>query len=152
MLITYAEQEGTGLVSLVGSGPEGAAFYGASIWVANSGSNIVTKLRASDGKSLPKPSGADRKSGKPFGSWNSVSPARRYGIAMAKIRKVRECSTYVTGGQKKSGDFTAPATTSQIQVGSVASRYPNARPPLPTTRSSSLKKSAAVRWGGSMKL
>ena len=33
----------------VGSIPQGVAFDGANIWVANSGSNTVTKLRASDG-------------------------------------------------------------------------------------------------------
>src|SRR5205085_747178 len=33
----------------VGSGPNGVAFDGASIWVTNNGSNNVTKLRASDG-------------------------------------------------------------------------------------------------------
>jgi hypothetical protein len=32
--------------------PTGVAFDGANIWVANSGSNRVTKLRASDGKVL----------------------------------------------------------------------------------------------------
>src|SRR5262249_54891296 len=33
----------------VGDGPEGVAFDGASIWVGNTISNNVTKLRASDG-------------------------------------------------------------------------------------------------------
>jgi hypothetical protein len=33
----------------VGSAPRGVAFDGANIWIANSGSNNVTKLRASDG-------------------------------------------------------------------------------------------------------
>jgi len=33
----------------VGSAPTGVAFDGANIWVANSGSNNVTKLRANDG-------------------------------------------------------------------------------------------------------
>ena len=33
----------------VGSSPKGVAFDGSNIWVANSGSNNVTKLRASDG-------------------------------------------------------------------------------------------------------
>ena len=33
----------------VGSCPEAIAFDGANIWVANNGSNNVTKLRASDG-------------------------------------------------------------------------------------------------------
>src|SRR3990167_5102591 len=33
----------------VGFYPDGVAFDGANIWVANSGSNNVTKLRASDG-------------------------------------------------------------------------------------------------------
>src|SRR5271166_244832 len=36
----------------VESGPFGVAFDGANIWVANSGSNSVTKLRASDGANL----------------------------------------------------------------------------------------------------
>lgn len=36
----------------VGSGPVGVAFDGANIWVANNGSNNVTKLRASDGAVL----------------------------------------------------------------------------------------------------
>src|SRR6266511_2368140 len=34
---------------VVGKGPEGVAFDGASIWVTNQFSNSVTKLRASDG-------------------------------------------------------------------------------------------------------
>ena len=33
----------------VGNGPAGIAFDGANIWVANSGTNNVTKLRANDG-------------------------------------------------------------------------------------------------------
>jgi len=33
----------------VGNGPIGVAFDGANIWVANSASDTVTKLRASDG-------------------------------------------------------------------------------------------------------
>ena len=33
----------------VGTDPAGMAFDGANIWVANDGSNNVTKLRASDG-------------------------------------------------------------------------------------------------------
>jgi len=36
----------------VGLGPEGVAFDGANIWVANQVSNNVTKLRASDGSNL----------------------------------------------------------------------------------------------------
>jgi hypothetical protein len=36
----------------VEGGPFGVAFDGANIWVANSGSNSVTKLRASDGANL----------------------------------------------------------------------------------------------------
>src|SRR5215510_8184695 len=36
----------------VGSGPEGVAFDGASVWVTNQFSNNVTKLRASDGAAL----------------------------------------------------------------------------------------------------
>src|SRR4029077_19687998 len=36
----------------VGSYPIGVAFDGSNIWVANSGSNTVTKLRASDGTTL----------------------------------------------------------------------------------------------------
>jgi hypothetical protein len=35
-----------------GSNPSGVAFDGANIWVANTGSNTVTKLRASDGSTL----------------------------------------------------------------------------------------------------
>ena len=35
----------------VGTHPTGIAFDGANIWVANYGSNNVTKLRASDGAS-----------------------------------------------------------------------------------------------------
>jgi DNA-binding beta-propeller fold protein YncE len=34
----------------VGDFPYGVAFDGANIWVANSGSDTVTKLRASDGE------------------------------------------------------------------------------------------------------
>src|SRR6266540_3331135 len=37
---------------VVGKGPEGVAFDGTSIWVANQFSNSVTKLRASDGAVL----------------------------------------------------------------------------------------------------
>ena len=33
----------------LGSYPVGAAFDGANIWVANSGSNTVTEIRVSDG-------------------------------------------------------------------------------------------------------
>ena len=36
----------------VGTDPEGLTFDGANIWVANTGSNNVTKLRASDGANL----------------------------------------------------------------------------------------------------
>ena len=36
----------------VGTDPAGMAFDGANIWVANDGSNNVTKLRASDGANL----------------------------------------------------------------------------------------------------
>jgi hypothetical protein len=36
----------------VGTGPSGVAFDGSSIWVANAGSDNVTKLRASDGTNL----------------------------------------------------------------------------------------------------
>jgi DNA-binding beta-propeller fold protein YncE len=36
----------------VGSTPFGLAFDGTNIWVANQGSNSVTKLRASDGAYL----------------------------------------------------------------------------------------------------
>ncbi len=36
----------------VGTNPVGVAFDGANIWVANRGSNNVTKLRASDGTLL----------------------------------------------------------------------------------------------------
>ena len=36
----------------VGTAPRAVAFDGANIWVANSGSNNVTKLRASDGANL----------------------------------------------------------------------------------------------------
>jgi len=35
-----------------GGGPVGVAFDGVNIWAANANSNNVTKLRASDGKSL----------------------------------------------------------------------------------------------------
>ena len=36
----------------MGSYPRGLVFDGANIWVANDGSNSVTKLRASDGQVL----------------------------------------------------------------------------------------------------
>jgi DNA-binding beta-propeller fold protein YncE len=36
----------------VGNAPSGIAFDGENIWVANSGSNNVTKLQASDGSTL----------------------------------------------------------------------------------------------------
>jgi outer membrane lipoprotein-sorting protein len=42
----------SGVTFPVESGPFGVAFDGANIWVANSGSNSVTKLRASDGANL----------------------------------------------------------------------------------------------------
>src|SRR5512139_2211454 len=42
----------TGYQFKVGTSPMGIAFDGANIWVANSGSNNVTKLRASDGAHL----------------------------------------------------------------------------------------------------
>jgi hypothetical protein len=41
-----------GLTFPVGSKPDGIAFDGANIWVANGGGNTVTKLRSSDGVSL----------------------------------------------------------------------------------------------------
>jgi hypothetical protein len=48
---TAAEREGSYTVETfrVGSAPFGLAFDGANIWVANGGSDTVTKLRASDG-------------------------------------------------------------------------------------------------------
>ena len=42
----------SGVTFPVESGPFGIAFDGANIWVANSGSNSVTELRASDGANL----------------------------------------------------------------------------------------------------
>jgi DNA-binding beta-propeller fold protein YncE len=36
----------------VGSLPNGIAFDGANVWVANSGDNTVSKLRVNDGKML----------------------------------------------------------------------------------------------------
>jgi hypothetical protein len=36
----------------VGSGPLGIAFDGANMWIANRGDGTVSKLRASDGKTL----------------------------------------------------------------------------------------------------
>jgi DNA-binding beta-propeller fold protein YncE len=42
----------SGLQFTVGTSPIGIAFDGASIWVANGGSNSVSKLRASDGTTL----------------------------------------------------------------------------------------------------
>jgi len=38
--------------SLAGTAPIGVAFDGVNIWVANSGDNTLTKLRASDGANL----------------------------------------------------------------------------------------------------
>src|ERR1700680_3023816 len=46
----YAANQTTAFA--VGVNPEGVAFDGANIWVANNGSNTVTKLRASDGANL----------------------------------------------------------------------------------------------------
>jgi len=45
----YEATQSSGLDYAVGSLPFGVAFDGANIWVANLGSNTVTKLRASDG-------------------------------------------------------------------------------------------------------
>jgi hypothetical protein len=42
----------SGLTFPVGSKPDGIAFDGANVWVANGGGDTVTKLRASDGVSL----------------------------------------------------------------------------------------------------
>ena len=54
----------------VGSCPFGVAFDGTSIWVANNGSNNVTKLRASDGAAL----GTFAVGSNPMG-WPSTAPA-----------------------------------------------------------------------------
>src|SRR5271165_3660461 len=51
LLKWYAANQ-TGTTFSVGSGPQGVAFDGANIWVANAGSNNVTKLRAADGANL----------------------------------------------------------------------------------------------------
>src|SRR5271165_1916283 len=51
LLKWYAANQ-TGTTFSVGSGPQGVAFDGANIWVANSGSDNVTKLRAADGANL----------------------------------------------------------------------------------------------------
>jgi sugar lactone lactonase YvrE len=42
----------SGLTFAVGSKPDGIAFDGANVWVANGGSDTVTKLRSSDGVNL----------------------------------------------------------------------------------------------------
>ena len=42
----------SGLTFPVGSKPDGIAFDGANVWVANGGGNTVTKLRSSDGVNL----------------------------------------------------------------------------------------------------
>ena len=51
-LLRWYEANQTGNQFSVGASPIGIAFDGASIWVANYGSNNVTKLRASDGADL----------------------------------------------------------------------------------------------------
>ena len=51
-LLRWYEANQSGASFAVGSGPQGVAFDGANIWVANNTSNTVTKLRASDGATL----------------------------------------------------------------------------------------------------
>src|SRR5271165_4200477 len=51
LLKWYAANQ-TGTTFSVGTGPKGVAFDGANIWVTNSNSNNVTKLRAADGANL----------------------------------------------------------------------------------------------------
>jgi outer membrane protein assembly factor BamB len=51
-LQNYGEETGKLWVSSQSEQFEGLAFDGANVWVANGGSNNVTKLRASDGKNL----------------------------------------------------------------------------------------------------
>ena len=48
-LATLKSAPYSGVSFSVGSNPVGVAFDGANIWVANTSSNNVTKLRASDG-------------------------------------------------------------------------------------------------------
>jgi DNA-binding beta-propeller fold protein YncE len=43
---------GTGVQFSVGSAPQGVAFDGTNIWVANAGSNTATKLPASTGATV----------------------------------------------------------------------------------------------------
>ena len=50
--LRWYECSQNGQAFAVGNGPQGVAFDGANIWVANYGSNNVTKLRASDGATL----------------------------------------------------------------------------------------------------
>ena len=51
-LLRWYEANESGVTFSVGNSPFGVAFDGANIWVANAGSNYVTKLRASDGAVL----------------------------------------------------------------------------------------------------
>ncbi|NUQ47215.1 MAG: hypothetical protein HUU22_14420, partial [Phycisphaerae bacterium] len=51
-LLRWYDAIQTGQTFAVGSNPYGVAFDGANIWVTNSGSSNVTKLRASDGAYL----------------------------------------------------------------------------------------------------
>ena len=48
-LLRWYEANGIGHTFSVGSKPEAVCFDGANVWVANSGSDNVTKLKASDG-------------------------------------------------------------------------------------------------------
>ena len=51
-LLRWYEANESGAMFLVGPQPQGVAFDDANIWVANSDSDNVTKLRASDGQNL----------------------------------------------------------------------------------------------------
>ncbi len=48
-LLRWYDANQTGTTFTVGTNPSGIAFDGANIWVVNSGSNTVTKLKAADG-------------------------------------------------------------------------------------------------------
>jgi len=51
-LLRWYEANQTGITYTVGTSPYGIAFDGANLWIANQGSNTVTKLRASDGTTV----------------------------------------------------------------------------------------------------
>jgi DNA-binding beta-propeller fold protein YncE len=80
----------------VGKAPIGLAFDGADIWVANTGDGTVSKLRASDGKTLGTFGGI---SGNPYGvAFDGANIWVSTGISLAEFR---------ASDGKKLGEFFA---------------------------------------------